>query len=134
MQKKGSHDRRKNAYDTGYANGVKEGKKLAETYLQVTNDALQKRLGELLGEINTTATNQLIATQTAATLVIENQQLKNLVADRERTIEEQANELRTLSEFKTRLQLVANSGPRPLVGSIPNFDSASRPTGPYFRR
>ena len=81
-----------------------------------------------------TTTNQLIATQTASTFVVENQQLKNLVADRERTIEEQANELQNLREFKTRLQLVANSGPRPLVGSVPNFDSASRPTGPYFHR
>jgi hypothetical protein len=84
VQKKGSHYRRKNAYDTGYANGVKEGKKLADINLQTTNDALQKRLGELLGKINTTATNQLIATQTAATFVIENQQLKNLVEDRGR--------------------------------------------------
>ena len=134
VQKKGSHDRRKNTYDTGYANGVKEGKKLADTNLQTTNDALQKRLGELLCEVNTTATNQFIATQTAATLVIENQQLKNLVADRERIIKEQADELTSLREFKTRLQLVANSGPRPLVGSIPNFDSASRPKGPYFRQ
>jgi hypothetical protein len=139
VQKKGSHDRRKNAYDTGYANGVKEGKKLADVNLQTTNDALQKRLGELLIEINTIATNQLLATQTAATFVIENQQLKNLVEDRERTIKEQADELETLRKFKTsvertRLQVAANSGPLPLLGPVPTFQSVRGPNSPYFRR
>ena len=72
VQKIGSHDRRKRAYDAGYAKGFEEGKKLVDTNLNLikaTNDALQNRIVEVLGETNTTATNQLIATQTAATLI-----------------------------------------------------------------
>ena len=69
VQKIGSHDRRKRAYDAGYAKGFEEGKKLVDTNLKATNDALQNRIVEVLGETNTTATNQLIATQTAATLI-----------------------------------------------------------------
>ena len=132
VQKIGSHDRRKRAYDAGYAKGFEEGKKLVDTNLKATNDALQNRIVEVLGETNIAATNQLIATQTAATLIVENQQLKNLLAARDKTITEQETELNSL-HARSRLQVAARSGPQPILGPIPESDS-KRPPGPYFHR
>ena len=131
-QKIGSHDRRKKAYAAGFAKGLEEGKKLVDTNLKATNDTLQKRIVEVLGETNTTATNQLIATQTAATLIVENQQLKNLLAARDKTITEQEAELTRL-HARSRLQVAARTGPQPILGHLPE-SASERPSGHYFRR
>ena len=135
-QKIGSHDRRKKAYAAGFAKGLEEGKKLVDTNLKATNDTLQKRIVEVLGETNTTATNQLIATQTAATLIVENQQLKNLLAARDKTITEQEAELtrlRARPQSTSQVYTAARSGPQAILGHIPESDS-NRPRGPYLNR
>jgi hypothetical protein len=77
-----SHNRRERAYLSGHAKGLDEGKQseaLECAVLRATNEALHLRLGQLLEQYNGSATGQLMATETAANLVLENQQLKNKV-------------------------------------------------------
>ena len=103
-----SHNRRERAYLSGHAKGLDEGKKSAAldcAVLRATNEALHLRLGQLLEQSNGCATGQLIATETAANLVLENQQLKNKVASLEHIITSHEDELantKQISEEQAR--------------------------------
>ena len=69
--------------------GIEEGKRSAAheiTVLRATNETLHKQIGQLLEQSNGSATGQLVATQTATELFVENNKLKNQVAHLERTI------------------------------------------------
>ena len=103
-----SHNRRERAYLSGHAKGLDEGKKSAAldcAVLRATNEALHLRLGQLLEQSNGCATGQLIATETAANLVLENQQLKNKVASLEHIITSHEDDLaktKQISEEQAR--------------------------------
>jgi hypothetical protein len=69
--------------------GIEEGKESAAreiAVLKATNEALHKRIGEILEQSNGNATGQLVATETATKYLVENTQLRNLVAAQEREL------------------------------------------------
>ena len=86
----------------GLAEGIEKGKELVardNASLKATNEALHKRLCELLEQSNGVATQNLLATQTAAEFVVEIQQYRNKVASLERTVADQTVELETLKKL-----------------------------------
>jgi hypothetical protein len=148
-----SRDRRERIFATGKAEGIKEGKDSAAreiALLKATNDALHKRLGDILEQSNGSATGQLVATETATRYLVENTQLRNQIEAQQHTIAAQTVELETLkqiieekdkalAELRTSSsQLLGQScqtGPLPVLGpSIGPSASNLRPNSVYFRR
>ena len=148
-----SRDRRERILATGKAEGIKEGKDSAAreiALLKATNDALHKRLGDILEQSNGSATGQLVATETATRYLVENTQLRNQIEAQQHTIAAQTVELETLkqiieekdkalAELRTSSsQLLGQScqtGPLPVLGpSIGPSASNLRPNSVYFRR
>jgi tRNA U34 5-methylaminomethyl-2-thiouridine-forming methyltransferase MnmC len=89
-------------YDTGFANGLKEGKESAVhecSVLKATNEALHQRICQLLEQSAGSATGHLIAAETAASFVVENQQLKNKVASLELINTSHVDELANTKRF-----------------------------------
>ena len=94
-------------YHTGFAKGLEEGKESAAleiTVLKASNEASHQRIGQLLEQSNGSATRQLIATETAAIFVVENQQLKNKVASLELIITSHVEELANTKRIGEDLQ------------------------------
>ena len=138
----------------GLAQGIKEGKESAarETAsLKATNEALHNRLAQVLEQSNGIATGQLVATQTATELLVENHQLKNQVAHLERTIAdhkvelttlkekhgEQAKELTVLRNSSAHYLGLTGSGHQPVLGAVRSASASAEPrpgSSPYFRR
>lgn len=125
----------------GLAEGIERGKESVareNASLKATNEALHKRLCESLKQSNGIATENLLATRTAADLVVKKQQLRNQIAVLERTVADQTVELETLKQL-TGLQVTkldalrsASSIYLGFGGSTPA--SASRPTSsPYLK-
>ena len=128
----------------GLTKGIEEGKESAAreiAALKATNEALHKRIGELLEQSNGNATGQLVATETATKYLVENTQLRNLVAAQERELgtlkqinEAQEKELAVLRISSA--QFLGQSGHLPVLGSVRSSSaSAPRPgSSPYIRR
>ena len=145
-----SKDRRQRIFATGKEEGIKEGKKSAEreiASLKATNDALHKRLGEILEQSNGSATGQLVATETATRYLVENTQLRNQIAAQEHTIaaqtvelealkqinKEKDNELAVLRVSSSQLSSLSQTGPLPVLGSVKGH-STSNSRSVYLRR
>jgi hypothetical protein len=145
-----SKDRRQRIFATGKEEGIKEGKKSAEreiASLKATNDALHKRLGEILEQSNGSATGQLVATETATRYLVENTQLRNQIAAQEHTIaaqtvelealkqinKEKDNELAVLRVSSSQLSSLSQTGPLPVLGSVKG-PSTSNSRSVYLRR
>ena len=128
----------------GLTKGIEEGKESAAreiAALKAINEALHKRIGELLEQSNGNATGQLVATETATKYLVENTQLRNLVAAQERELgtlkqinEAQEKELAVLRISSA--QFLGQSGHLPVLGSVRSSSaSAPRPgSSPYIRR
>ena len=104
---KNSNNRRQRLYHTGFAKGLEEGKESAAleiAVLKASNEASHQRIGQLLEQSNGSATRQLIATETAAIFVVENQQLKNKVASLELIITSHVEELANTKRIGEDLQ------------------------------
>jgi len=156
-EKNTSKERRERIFANGKAAGIEEGTKLGIAQgltkgkesaareiaaLKATNEALHKRIGELLEQSNGNATGQLVATETATKYLVENTQLRNLVAAQERelgTLMKQINEAQE-KELAVLLissaQFLGQSGHLPVLGSVRSSSaSAPRPgSSPYIRR
>jgi DNA invertase Pin-like site-specific DNA recombinase len=155
-EKHTSKERRERIFANGKAAGIEEGTKLGIAQgltkgkesaareiaaLKATNEALHKRIGELLEQSNGNATGQLVATETATKYLVENTQLRNLVAAQERELgtlkqinEAQEKELAVLRISSA--QFLGQSGHLPVLGSVRSSSaSAPRPgSSPYIRR
>ena len=155
-EKHTSKERRERIFANGKAAGIEEGTKLGIAQgltkgkesaareiaaLKATNEALHKRIGELLEQSNGNATGQLVATETATKYLVENTQLRNLVAAQERELgtlkqinEAQEKELAVLRISSA--QFFGQSGHLPVLGSVRSSSaSAPRPgSSPYIRR
>ena len=128
----------------GLTRGIEEGKqsaKLEIAALKATNEALHKRIGEILEQSNGNATGQLVATETATQYLVENTQLRNLIAAQERELgalkqinEAQEKELAVLRISSA--QFLGQAGHLPVLGSARSSSAtASRPgASPYIRK
>ncbi len=67
--------------------------------IKATNDALHKRLGDILEQSNGSAAGQVAATETAPGYLVENTQLRNQIEAQEHTIAAQTVELETLKAY-----------------------------------
>ena len=92
------------------ADGLEKGKESAHdsaacanatqiASLKATNEALHKQLCDILEQSNGVATGQLIATQTASELVVENRKQHNKIEALEHTVADQRVELATLQQL-----------------------------------
>ncbi len=88
------------------AEGLEKGKESAAcanatqlASLKATNEALHKQLCGILEQSNGVATGQLIATQTASELVVENRKLNNKIEALEHTVAAQTVELAILKQL-----------------------------------
>ncbi len=100
----------------GLKEGLKRGKELVErenASLRATNEALHQRLCDTLEQSNGVASENLIATHTAAQFAVEIQQYINQVEFLERTVADQKVELETLKQLSreqaTELHKLASS-------------------------
>ena len=96
----------------------------------------KKRLSETLEQSNGVATENLLATQTAAGFVVELQRERNLVAALERTVTDQTVELANLkriNEDQARELAVLRSSSVSFLG-LSSSASATRPASAYFKR
>ena len=103
---KGFAEGKDSGFAQGLAEGKDEGRKSAAhanateiASLKATNEAVHKQLCNILEQSNGVATGQLIATQTASNLVVENRKLSNKVEALEDTIAAQTVELVTLKQL-----------------------------------
>ena len=159
VKKPSSHERRTRLFAAGKAKGFEEGTEFGRAQgltegikegtqsaalsalevasLRATNDALQKRLSETLKQSNGIATENLIATKTAAGFVIELQRERNLVAALERTVAGQTVEvanLKRINEDQARELEVLRRSSASFLG-LSSSASATRPSSSaYLRR
>ena len=109
----------------GLADGLEKGKESATcanatqiASLKATNEALHKQLCDILEQSNGVATGQLIATQTASELVVENRKQNNKIEALEHYVADLTVELATLKQL--------NAGrPRAAVRRLAGRPSAS---------
>ena len=97
-----SKGRREHIFAAGHAAGFEEGKESNATQiasLKATNEALHKQLCDILEQSNGVATGQLIATQTASELVIENRKQNNKIEALEQSVVDLTVELATLKQL-----------------------------------
>ena len=106
----------------GFAEGLERGRESAArahsteiASLKATNEALSKRLCDILEHSNGVATGQLIATQTASELVVENRKLNNKIEALERTIVVQTVELTTLKQLNEEQKLLNGEQAKELI-------------------
>ena len=155
INKPSSHDRRHRLFAAGKAKGFEEGTECGRAQgltegikeatqsaarevesLRATNNDLQKRLSETLEQSNGVATENLLATQTAAGFVVELQRERNLVAALERTVADQTSELANLkriNEDQACELAVLRSSSASFLG-LSSSTSATRPASAYFKR
>ena len=120
--------------------GIEEGKRSAAheiTVLRAKNETLHKQIGQLLEQSNGSATGQLVATETAITFVVENQQLTNKVASLELTTTAQADELvntKRIVEEQARELATLRKSSAEFLGVYRTTGSAHRPaSSPYLK-
>jgi hypothetical protein len=121
--------------------GLKIEKELVErehASLRATNETLHKRLCDTLEQSNGVATENLIATQTAAQFAVEIKQYRNQVEFLERTVADQKVELKTLRklarEKATELHTLRRASSRASYVGTTSLSALLYGSSPYLNK
>jgi hypothetical protein len=101
---------------------------------------LHKRIGEILEQSNGNATGQLLATETATIFLVENTQLRNLIAAQKREL----GALKQINEAQEKVlavlgissaQFSGQTGHLPVLGSVRSSSATAwRPGASHYIR